>query len=62
MAAFDLFNRVLRDLTDEERRSLAGLIATARQNLLAARSEEASVRLAEDFARNVHDLAKQSRR
>ncbi len=62
MAAIDLFDRVLRDLTDEERKSLSGLIATTRQNLLAARSEEASVRLAEDFVRTVHDLARQSRR
>ncbi len=62
MAAIDLFNRVLRDLSDEERKTLAGLIGTTRQNLLAARSEDASIRLAEDFARNVHDLTRQSRR
>ncbi len=62
MAAIDLFNRVLRDLTDDERKSLAGLITTARQNLLAARSEEASVRLAEDFTRIAHDQTKVTRR
>ncbi len=62
MAAIDLFNRVLHDLTEEEQKSLAGLIATARQNLLAARSEDASVRLAEDFVKSVHDLTKQTRR
>ncbi len=62
MAAIDLFNRVLRDLTDDERKSLAGLITTTRQDLLAARSEDASVRLAEDFARIVHDQMKVPRR
>ncbi len=62
MAAIDLFNRVTRELVDKDRQALAGFIAAARENLLAARSEDASLRLAEDFAKNVHDLARQSKR
>ena len=59
MAALDLFDRVVRDLTDHERKSLAGLISLTRENLSAARSEEESLRLAEEFVRDVHEIARQ---
>ncbi len=61
MAAVDLFNRVIRELTEQERQTMSGFIAAAREALLAARSEDASLRLAEEFAKNVHDIARQSR-
>ncbi len=62
MAAIDLFNRVLEGLSDSERAALAAYVAATRENLLAARSEEASLREAEEFAYAVHDLSRAARR
>jgi hypothetical protein len=49
MAAVDLFETVLADLSDRERTMLADSIGVWRADLLAARSEDARVRLVSDI-------------
>jgi hypothetical protein len=62
MAAVDLFETVVRELTDRERQQLSDLILSARSDMFAARSEEARVRIANDFIRNAHDLVRALKR
>jgi len=60
MAAVDLFERTLRDLTEPKRQVLESLIAHTREDLLAARSEDACVRIVEDYLKISHDLTQQT--
>ena len=45
MAAVDLFETFIARMSEEARRTLAAEIATRRKDLLAARSEDARVRI-----------------
>ena len=45
MAAIDLFQRVVGELSEAQRKMLASSLAAWREDLLAARSEEARLRL-----------------
>jgi hypothetical protein len=56
MAAWDTFENATRSLTEHEQRGLAPLIARTRSDLLAARSEEARVRIVHDFLREAHTV------
>jgi hypothetical protein len=62
MAAFDLFCTVTGELTDAERTAAAELIARAQADLLAARSEEARVRIVHGFITDLHGLRSQGSR
>ena len=62
MAAMDVFERSLGELSQPTRQTLSSLIARTREDLLAARSEDARERIVRDFVRNAHDLAEQPRR
>jgi adenylate cyclase len=56
MAATDLFDRFVKQLTENERQVLSRMIASYRNDLQGARSEEARVRIAEEFIRSAHDF------
>lgn len=56
MAATDLFDRFVKQLTENERQVLDRLIASCRNDLQGARSEEARVRIAEEFIRSAHEF------
>jgi|WetSurMetagenome_2_1015567.scaffolds.fasta_scaffold1205713_2 hypothetical protein len=56
MAAFDAFDDATGSLSAEEKERLKDVIKTTRGELLAARSEEARVRLVHEYIRTVHDL------
>jgi hypothetical protein len=62
MAAFDLFRSVTGELTDPERTAAAELITRVQADLLAARSEEARVRVVHGFISDLHDLRSQGSR
>ena len=55
MAASDFFEGVVGDLNEKERGLLLEFLRVSQQNLLAARSEEARVRLVEEFIKEMHD-------
>ena len=55
MAASDLFQSVVDSLSAKERDLVKEHIQMWREDLLAARSEEARVRLVEEFIRDVHE-------
>jgi hypothetical protein len=57
MAATDHFERILRELSEQERRTLLPLISTTKEDLLAARSEEARIRIVETFNRRACEEA-----
>lgn len=61
MAATDLFDDVISGLTEKEREQLKEFVQIRRQDLFAARSEEARVRIVEEFIREVRDRLKMSR-
>jgi hypothetical protein len=61
MAAWDTFEGITASLSDQERKLLASIIARARSDLFAARSEEARVRIVHEFSREVHTALKQGR-
>ncbi len=62
MAAMDEFDNLVKGLSDKERDTLKEYILQARENLLAARSEEARIRVAEEFITDVHDRLRSPRR
>ena len=62
MAAFDLFRSVLSELPEAERAASDELIRQAQTDLLAARSEEARVRIVHTFIGELHEQRGQSRR
>ena len=62
MAAYDLFRTVTSELTDAERAATADLIGRVQTDLLAARSEEARVRIVQGFIADLHASRGQSSR
>ena len=59
MAAFDTFQHFNESLRQAERELLRDLTRRRREELLAARSEDARVRLVEDFIQEVHNVVQQ---
>ena len=57
MAAAELFESVVAELSDRERASLAEALRSWRTDMLAARSEDARVRLVSDFIQEVRTLS-----
>jgi hypothetical protein len=57
-----MFDTVIRDLSEKELRDLKEFISTSREDLLAARSEEARVRIVNDFVTELHDLRARPKR
>jgi hypothetical protein len=57
MAATDHFEQMLRSLSEQERQALSALISMTKEDLSAARSEEARIRIVEAFNRSVHEEA-----
>jgi hypothetical protein len=62
MAAWELFTSFLDSLTAKERDALKELTASHRTDLLAARSEEARVRMANDFVKAAKEYLKAAKR
>ena len=62
MAAVDLFQKFFSSLSDRDRAGLSDYVKACREDLEAARSEEARIRIAENFVRGAHDLLRSSRR
>jgi hypothetical protein len=56
VAAVDLFESVIADLSDRERSILAGSLRSWRADLLAARSEDARMRLVADVIQEIRTL------
>lgn len=61
MAAVDLFESVVAELSEGERARLADSLRSWRADLLAARSEDARVRLVSDFIQEVHMITGNAR-
>jgi hypothetical protein len=61
MAAVDLFDSVIADLSERERALLADSLRVWRADLLAARSEDARVRMVSEFMREIRTLTGSSR-
>lgn len=55
MAAFDLFRTVTGELSDDERTAYSQLLQRAQADLLAARSEEARVRIVHRLIAELHE-------
>lgn len=62
MAAWELFTSFLDSLSVKERDALKDLVASHREDLLAARSEEARVRMANDFVKEAKEQVKAAKR
>jgi len=62
MAARDLFDAYTVALPERDREALKELIAARREDMLAARSEEARVRVAEDFVREARGALKMQKK
>ncbi len=62
MAATDTFESFTTSLTEQERKHLAAFIKTGRADLLAARSEDARLRILNQFIAEAHRLLKQTKR
>jgi hypothetical protein len=62
MAAVEMFESFLKKVTEKEGQPGTDLIAAARTDLFAARSEEARLRIVNDFIKDAHDLARLLRR
>ena len=58
MAAWELFTSYLDSLTAKERDALKELTASHRTDLLAARSEDARVRMADEFVKAAKEYLK----
>jgi len=56
MAAGEFFESVTADLTSKEREAIMDFIRITREELLAARSEDARVRIVTEYQREVRDL------
>jgi hypothetical protein len=61
MAAQDTFDAVVSSLTATEREQLKDYLRARRGDLLAARSEDARVRLTTELTEEVHDLLTKGR-
>ncbi len=55
MAAFDRYRNVVGTLSERERELLKDVIQREWEELLAARSEEARVRLVDEFIDEIHE-------
>ncbi len=55
MAATERFKEYIEALTPRDREALHGVLAHFRAELLAARSEEARVRMVEEFVKDIRD-------
>jgi hypothetical protein len=62
MAASEAFERFLAALTQRERDALKELIHAQREDLFAARSEEAQLRIVHEFVREAHDRLQTAKR
>ena len=62
MAAFDLFQEFNSRLSDHDRQALTTVIAGKHADLLAARSEEARLRIVQNFIEEVHKLLQNRRK
>jgi hypothetical protein len=62
MAATDSFESFVSALTEMEQKHVAPYIKAQREDLLAARSEDARLRIVNAFVEEVHRLLKQTRR
>lgn len=58
MAAIDAFEQFLASLTQEDRALLDGYIRDQRDELFAARSEDARLRIVDEFMREVREQLK----
>ncbi|HUI08804.1 MAG TPA: hypothetical protein VL221_00685 [Bacteroidota bacterium] len=58
MAAQDMFDAFTAGLPERDREALRDVIRARREDMLAARSEEARVRLAEAFIRETRALVR----
>lgn len=56
MAAQDSFREFNAALSEQDREKLRDFIASRRDELLAARSEDARTRLVDQYVRQVHDM------
>ncbi|HXG01554.1 MAG TPA: hypothetical protein VNL69_12230 [Bacteroidota bacterium] len=61
MAAVDAFHRFLSTLSPEDRAQLDGLIREWREELLAARSEEARLRIVQEFIAEARERMKKKK-
>jgi hypothetical protein len=62
MGAFDSFQLFLQDLSGKDLEGLKEHIESSRADMLAARSEEARLRIAEEFIRTSVVLLRRSKR
>jgi hypothetical protein len=62
MAAEDLFSSFVEKLNEKERLKLAEELRIRRGDLLAARSEDARLRIVSEFLEEVHELLNESPR
>jgi len=62
MAARELFESYTASLPERDRDALRDLIAGRRSDLLEARSEEARVRVAEDYIREARNTLKMQKK
>ena len=62
MSATESFEAYAASLTEKERASIRPALVARRTDLMAARSEEARVRIAEDAIREIRDLLRGQRR
>jgi hypothetical protein len=56
MAALDLFDAYVASLPPKERQAASDMTAARREDLLAARSEEARIRIVNDYIGDVRAL------
>ncbi len=61
MAAVDAFEQFLASLPDEDRMLLDGYIKEQRNELFAARSEEARLRIVREFIAEVRDFVRKKK-
>lgn len=62
MAAWDTFTSLSASLNERETSALKTRLSTMRSDLLAARSEDARVRLVADFVREVREAVTQGKK
>jgi hypothetical protein len=62
MAAWDAFTAFVTELPPREKEALGDLVHNQKGDLLAARSEDARVRLVEEFIRDAKDLLSGTRK
>jgi hypothetical protein len=62
MAAMDSYHLFVSQLTPREREALQGLLRIQQRDLLAARSEEARVRLVNEFMKDAREFLSQTKK